>query len=65
MAQRLAALITFDDSITYEEAREALESIGHVLVEPHNFTEDPTPPTVGDLVRSYDDDFGGPVWYVP
>lgn len=73
MSTKYAALIHFEDHVTEEEAREALESIGHVVVKPWRSTFGMTvaevaelpEPTAGDLVRSYDDDWGEPVWYIP
>ena len=67
------ALIEFADHITDSEARYALKTIAHVLKEPYRsdfglsvaeIAERPEP-SVGDLVREYDDEWGGPVWYIP
>lgn len=70
---KLAALIEFNNHVSKEEARAALESIAHVLKEPYRsdfgltveeIAERP-PVSVGDYVRSYDDEWGSPTWYVP
>lgn len=68
MATKLAALIHFRDDVSEEEARLALERIEHVLNTPFEYDFDagaPVETSVGDYVRSYDDEWGGPVWYIP
>lgn len=73
MATKRAALIHFEDHVSEEEAREALEAIAHVLKKPFRSTfgmdvaeaAELPPVTVGDFVREYDDDWGSPVWYIP
>ena len=55
---RVAALIHFRDDITHEQAQKVLRRIALELDAP--YTGD-----VGDYVREYDADDGGPVWYIP
>lgn len=60
-----AALIYFKEGVTDEEARAALESIENVLHDPRQFDRHHTTTLVGDYVQEYDDEYGGPVWYIP
>ncbi len=63
-----AALIHFEDHVSDEEARAALESIAGVLKTPFEYdweTKEQKDTTVGDYVNEYDPDWGGPVWYIP
>ncbi len=55
---RLAALIHFRDDITHEQAQRVLRRIASELDAPYSGD-------VGEYVRSYDPNIGGPVWYVP
>ncbi len=63
-----AALIYFTDEVSDEEARIALEKIANVLETPRDYdweTGKYKDSSVGDYVQDYDDDIGGPVWYIP
>ena len=56
---RRAALIHFKDGVSTEQAEKALRRI-------HEFLEAcPVSGDVGDYVREYEADYGGPVWYIP
>ena len=63
-----AALIYFEDWVTDEEAREAIESIANVIKAPVEYDykkQVGIKKPVGEYVEEYDDEFGGPVWYIP
>jgi hypothetical protein len=64
---RRAALIHFREGVTDAEARKALEKITDVLEVPYVWNNGFGQPnsTVGDYVNEYDDEYGGPVWYIP
>ena len=68
--ERLAALIHFREDVSDEEAREALEKISGVLSLPTDYDivdgkMQYKKGSAGDYVHSYDDEYGGPVWYIP
>jgi len=54
-----AALIYFREGITEDQARKALQRISGLIEKPFGSDD------AGDLVRSYDPEYGGPVWYIP
>ena len=63
-----AALIYFEDHVTDEEAREAIDSIARVIKAPLEYDSEKRvmlKKTVGEYVQEYDDEYGGPVWYIP
>ena len=55
---RRAALIHFRDDITHEQAQRVLRRIALELDAPYSGD-------VGDYVRTYNPNEGGPVWYIP
>lgn len=70
MATKLAALIHFRADVPESLARAAIDSIADVLEVPKDFdfVDGKMVVTEGDArdyVREYDDEFGGPVWYIP
>ena len=80
MANRLGTVLTFKPGVTKVEAARALRSIGAVLATPtttpvpHYFKNDEGRKCVSynskkfrhnDLLNEFNDDWGGPVWYIP
>jgi hypothetical protein len=73
--KRFGAVLVFKPGFSAERAAEALELIRDHLALPDStpvYEETPTGFVVGhkrfemaDKVREFDDDEGGPVWYVP
>lgn len=59
-----AALIHFRDGVSTEQAQKALRLIADVIEAPSNYP-DPGTGDVGDCVKEYEADYGGPVWYIP
>ena len=65
---RLGTLLTFKSDISNEEAVEALEKIKGVLDLPSTSYEKGgkvKPFEMEDAVNEFDDEWGGPVWYIP
>lgn len=63
-----AALIHFEDHVSTEEAQAALESIANVLKTPFDYdweAKELKATSVGNYLEEYDDEYGGPVWYIP
>ncbi len=58
---RLGSVIVFKEGVTREEAAKALMAIGEVLDlnNRNSFAE------CLNKVRSFNEDYGGPVWYIP
>jgi len=80
MARRNGAVITFKYGVSREEAIAALRTIKHLLDVPAEITDYSKtevrdgqrwaipvkrPYTGKDLVKEFDDEYGGPVWYIP
>ena len=69
MAKRFGAVITFKEGVDRAEAIEALRKVKHLLDVPETVydydTRKQRPFTGKDLVREYNDEYGGPVWYIP
>ena len=78
--KRIGTVLTFKPAVTEEEAARALQSISFLLdlptstPEPNYFINDDgrkcvsytsRPFAHADLVNEFDDDIGGPVWYIP
>ena len=55
----LGALIVFKEGVSEQDARRALQKLDG-LIENAYGSDDP-----GDLLRTYDRNHGGPVWYIP
>lgn len=55
----LGAVITFKEGVSERDARRALQKIGAVINKPYGSDD------AGDLLRAYDVQYGGPVWYIP
>ena len=58
--QRFGTVLTFKEGVTREEAVEALEKIKDILS-----LSEYVEPTLDARVREFDDQYGGPVWYLP
>lgn len=78
--KRIGTVLTFKSGVTRVEAARALRSIGAVLETPQTvpvpnyFTNDEGRKCVSyttknfrhsDLLEEFDDEWGGPVWYIP
>ena len=74
--QRLGTVLVFAPEVTPEEAAKALEKIRNVLDLPqtsHNIVSngdgtcrmEATPFKMQDKIKEFDDEWGGPVWYIP
>jgi hypothetical protein len=78
--KRIGTVLTFKSGVTRVEAARALRSIGSLLDTPtatpvpRYFTNDEGRKCVSydtksfrhnDLLNNFDDDWGGPVWYIP
>lgn len=61
----IAFLLDTPDTISKptQEVRAALDAGHTVKYEPGEWADHPF--NHADLVREFDDDFGGPVWYIP
>lgn len=55
----VGALIVFKEGVSEAAARRALQKLDGLIENAYN-SDDP-----GDLVRTYDRQYGGPVWYIP
>jgi hypothetical protein len=66
MATRLGAVLVFREGVSKADAEAALACIQKFLEPSYSFqpssgyVQTPVP-----AVREYDDDIGGPVWYIP
>jgi hypothetical protein len=59
--KRHGTVVVFKKGTTRKQAAKALEQIREVLDIGYHFGVR----HIGDLVRDFDDDVGGPVWYIP
>lgn len=62
--QRLGTVLTFKEGTTREEAVEALRKIEDVLHVSEFWAERGEDP-IERSVHEFDDQYGGPVWYLP
>lgn len=80
MAKRCGAVVVFKDGVTQAEAIAALKTIKHLLDVPTEITDYSKteirdgqrwavpvkrPYSGKDLVKEFDNEYGGPVWYIP
>ncbi len=81
MADRIGSLITFKAGVTNAQAAAALERMSDVLDVPEMTTDYvtvitppgecnravpiETPFEMSDIISYWDDEMGGPVWYIP
>jgi len=65
--KRFGTVLTFKEGTTREEAAEALRKIADVvdLPEPYRYSEDTAVDNADRAVTAFDDQYGGPVWYIP
>lgn len=76
--KRFGTVIRFKEGVTREEAVEALYAISHLIEIPHSrqttiqeganlrgLVAPSLDDLVGDIIREYDDNEGGPIWYIP
>jgi len=62
--QRVGTVLTFKEGVTREEAVEALRKIENVLHVSDFWAERGEDP-LDMSVHDFDDQYGGPVWYLP
>lgn len=75
---RYGSVIKFKKGVTREQAAQAIAQIGHLIELRKTVLEMPKgrtaarlehcterPATINDEVHEYDDQWGGPVWYIP
>lgn len=74
--KRFGTVLTFKEGVTLDEAAEALMALQDV-VDLTGMVDDVMTDasgdsmtirrakTLGDFINTFDDDFGGPVWYCP
>jgi hypothetical protein len=76
MAKRLGSVIVFKKGVTKEQAAKALASLAEVVEFPERSFTYPSvgpkkvklvevPFTHEHAVHEYDEEYGGPVWYIP
>lgn len=69
MAKRFGAVLQFKEGVERAEAVRALRQLKDLLDLPDTVFDYETgksrPITGKDIVREYDDNMGGPVWYIP
>jgi hypothetical protein len=79
MAKRLGTVLVFKEGVSKEEAAQHLARIAEVLDLPKSVTDYvPIGPPGGrrvkgvqrafkvpDIINEFDDEYGGPVWYIP
>lgn len=69
MAKRIGTVIKFHSGVTRDEAIAALKSIKHLLDVPatvYDYKTKTNRQLLGkDMIHEYDDEYGGPVWYIP
>ncbi len=65
MSERIGTVIVFKEGVTEGEAAEILMSIQD-KIEIHCFPKTTnTYRAAREMVRTFDDEYGGPVWYIP